>query len=259
MSPHPGLPVSIARAASSAPARRTVLTDAVYDALLARLMDHTMEPGDRIGIDQVARDLDVSPTPVREALARLESEGLVQKTPLKGYRASPLLDAAGFADLFEMRLLTEPYASARAAERVDASVLARLEESAAVMQQFAEASSDDSDRTGSDRVDADRIGADRVEAFKVFALEDGRFHQLIADHCGNTLLAEGIARLRAHRHLYRLYFTEGIAAETAREHERILAALRTGDATAAEAAMRTHLACSQRRIEQGFARGVDQT
>ena len=249
MSPHPGLPVSIARAASSAPARRTVLTDAVYDALLARLMDHTMEPGDRIGIDQVARDLDVSPTPVREALARLESEGLVQKTPLKGYRASPLLDAAGFADLFEMRLLTEPYASARAAERVDASVLARLEESAAVMQQFAEASSDDSDRTGSDR----------VEAFKVFALEDGRFHQLIADHCGNTLLAEGIARLRAHRHLYRLYFTEGIAAETAREHERILAALRTGDATAAEAAMRTPLACSQRRIEQGFARGVDQT
>lgn len=225
--------------ASSEPARRTVLTDAVYEALLARLMNHTMVPGDRIGIDQVARDLDVSPTPVREALARLESEGLVQKTPLKGYRASPLLDVAGFADLFEMRLLTEPYASALAAERVDTAVLARLEESAEVMQRFTEASNDD---------------AHRDEAFKIFAREDGRFHQLIADQCGNALLAEAIGRLRAHRHLYRLYFTEGIATDTAREHERVLVALRTGDPGAAEAAMRTHLECSQRRIEHAFAR-----
>lgn len=236
MSPVPGLSGS-----TSGLARRTILTDAVYEALLLRLMDHTMEPGDRIGIDQVARDLEVSPTPVREALARLESEGLVQKTPLKGYRASPLLDADGFGDLFEMRLLTEPYASGRAAERVGTEVLTLLEESATAMQSVAVTLLEE---------------ADQAEAFKVFALEDGRFHQLIADQCGNVLLAESIKRLRAHRHLYRLYFTAGIAAETAREHERVLSALRTGDAREAEAAMRTHLECSQRRIQRGFSPGA---
>ena len=45
-------------------------------------MDHILPPGERVNIDALARELDVSPTPVREALARLEADGLVRKRPL---------------------------------------------------------------------------------------------------------------------------------------------------------------------------------
>ena len=64
------------------PARRA-LADDVYDAVLGLLMDQVIEPGSRASIDGIARQLNVSPTPVREALARLESEGLVVKKALK--------------------------------------------------------------------------------------------------------------------------------------------------------------------------------
>ncbi|MGO4492762.1 GntR family transcriptional regulator, partial [Arthrobacter sp. 2YAF22_2] len=65
---------------------RQVLADHVYEALLIALMDGRLEAGTPVSIDGMARELDVSPTPVREALARLESTGMVLRTALRGYR-----------------------------------------------------------------------------------------------------------------------------------------------------------------------------
>ena len=79
--------------------RRNVLADDVYELVKAMVMDHVIRPGARVSIDGLARELAVSPTPVREALARLESDGLVLKEPLKGYRATPLLTLAVAAGL----------------------------------------------------------------------------------------------------------------------------------------------------------------
>jgi DNA-binding GntR family transcriptional regulator len=62
-------------------AHRQPLTSDVYDVVMDMLMNHTLGPGSRLNIDQLARLLGVSPTPVREALARVESEGLVTKAP----------------------------------------------------------------------------------------------------------------------------------------------------------------------------------
>lgn len=61
-------------AAGITPVRRSTLGGDVYESLKALIMEHTLTPRDRVNIDAVARDLEVSPTPVREALARLESE-----------------------------------------------------------------------------------------------------------------------------------------------------------------------------------------
>jgi DNA-binding GntR family transcriptional regulator len=69
---------------------RQVLADHVYQEILASLMDGTLEAGASVSIDGLARDLDVSPTPIREALARLESTGLVRRVALKGYSVAPL-------------------------------------------------------------------------------------------------------------------------------------------------------------------------
>ena len=56
---------------------RQPLADDVHDVLVDMLMNHTLGPGSRLNIDALAKTLGVSPTPVREALARIEAEGLI--------------------------------------------------------------------------------------------------------------------------------------------------------------------------------------
>src|ERR1700694_2803640 len=74
-----------------APSRQT-LTDSVYEAVTELVMDQHIAAGARVNIDLVARQLNVSPTPVREALARVAVDGLVIKEPLRGYSISPMPD-----------------------------------------------------------------------------------------------------------------------------------------------------------------------
>src|ERR1700730_14482273 len=80
------------------PPSRQTLTDSVYEAVQELVMDQHIEAGARVNIDLVSRQLNVSPTPVREALARLEMDGLVIKEPLRGYTGTAMLDARGFTD-----------------------------------------------------------------------------------------------------------------------------------------------------------------
>ena len=72
------------------------LADETYDAIKAKILDHGIAPGEHVGIDELARELAVSQTPIREALARLESDGLVIKIPLRGYEATDLLSVQPF-------------------------------------------------------------------------------------------------------------------------------------------------------------------
>ena len=106
---------------------RQILTDGVYEAVKELVMDQHIEPRSRVNIDKLARDLGVSPTPVREALARLESDGLVIKEPLRGYSIAPLLDRAAFEELYEVRLLLEPHVARRAGERANARLVRNLQ------------------------------------------------------------------------------------------------------------------------------------
>jgi len=219
------------------PARRA-LADDVYDAVLGLLMDQVIEPGSRASIDGIARQLNVSPTPVREALARLESEGLVVKKALKGYTAAPLLDSDGLRQLFEMRRLLEPYAARNAAGELDAEALGQLEELVEAMHRSGQAA---------------HTGDDRFKDYKDFANQDAEFHRLIAEHSGNALLADAIGRLRSHMHQYRIYFRHGVVEETEGEHEAVLEALRSGKPATAEKAMLDHITKSYARISASLA------
>ncbi|MEV4623732.1 GntR family transcriptional regulator [Asanoa sp. NPDC049573] len=209
------------------PARRITLTDDVYAAVQALIMDHEVQPGARINIDALARRLAVSPTPVREALARLESDGLVSKTPLVGYTATALLTRAQFEELVEMRLILEPVAAARAAG----------------------AGLDDTDLTGL-RTAADLpgpAGADGYAAIAAFTTQDARFHHALAGLSGNRMLHDAVVRLRAHLHLFRLHFPAAHYGISAREHHRVVDAVGAGDPDAAAAAMRDHLTAARDR------------
>jgi DNA-binding GntR family transcriptional regulator len=209
--------------------RRQMLSDGVYVKLKAQLMEHTVEPGARLSIDALARRFQVSPTPVREALARLESDGLVVKRPLVGYSATPPLDLAGFDNLFEMRLLLEPAAAGSAARKATPEELATI---AGIFETMSAA------EPGSDYM-----------RYQEFATQDALFHKTIAAASRNDLLADTINRLQIHKQFYKLYYyTHGITEKTLVEHQDILLALEQHDPGAASHAMANHIEQSRMRL-----------
>lgn len=214
---------------------RQILTDGVYEAVKELVMDQHIEPRSRVNIDKLARDLGVSPTPVREALARLESDGLVIKEPLRGYSIAPLLDKNAFEELYEVRLLLEPHVARRAGERANARLVRNLQRVTDEM-----------------RATMDALGGETkartYREYRRFAFQDAEFHELLTVAAGNKLLRDTLARLRAHLHLYRLYYTSGIGADTITEHQEILDAIRSHDPDQAAAAMVAHIEQSRQRL-----------
>ncbi|MEY9886831.1 DNA-binding GntR family transcriptional regulator [Catenulispora sp. MAP12-49] len=209
--------------------QRTVLTETAYELIRQRLVDHDIEPGSKLNIATLSAELDVSPTPIREALARLEADGLVVKRNLAGYAAAPLLTNQQLEDLFEMRLLIEPAAAARAAVRIPGPDLAVLDDLLVEMRRATHSETD-------------------KQTLLVFLHHDAAFHEQIAASGGNTLMADTLRRFHSHAHLYRLYFGSGIAETTCREHERIVEALREADPDTAAGAMRTHIRRARERL-----------
>ncbi|MFD3923510.1 GntR family transcriptional regulator [Streptomyces sp. NPDC058595] len=207
---------------------RQVPADSVYETVKAMVMDHEIEPGARVGIESLARTLEVSPTPVREALVRLESDGLVTKRSLAGYRATELLTPQGLEELFEMRLLLEPRATALAAVNADDEQLDSIED----LVEEARA------RAGS----GERYAVDRE-----FAAADQRFHDMIARAAGRSLLADAVRRLHSHLHLFRLGGIPGAGPLTLAEHDRVLRAIARRDPDRAAKAMTEHLRRSLER------------
>lgn len=223
-----------ASAAGRRLSERQPLTDDVHDVLVDMLMNHTLGPGSRVNIDAVAKLLGVSPTPVREALARLEAEGLIVKEPRRGYLVAPLISLDDLHSLIEFRLLVEPAAAAAAARRA-------TPEQAAALQALARSGGiDDSDDPA-----VNRLGM----------VYDATFHDTVAALAGNQWLRESLARLRSHLHMYRLYYHAKQGAATNVEHVIIADAIAANDPVAAEAAMRNHLHTAMHRIDDVFTSG----
>jgi DNA-binding GntR family transcriptional regulator len=199
----------------------------VYEYILQQLVSLTIAPGERINIDQLARAIGVSQTPIREALSQLEAHRLVVKNHLQGYRAAPQLSRREFDDLTELRLLIEPVAAAKAA-------LAMTDEAHATIQTLA--------------TDMEQSAAHtRLSSYTAFARLDSAFHALIAQESGNVLLHEIVVRQHTHIHLFRLRFQVIVTQLAIDEHAAIISALRARNPDEAAAAMKRH-------IEQGHAR-----
>src|SRR4051794_29414531 len=189
---------------SRAVPRPAALTREVYDAILDRITSLEIAPGARINVDTLARELAVSQTPVREALSRLEAEGLVLKTHLVGHRAAPQLTRTQIEQLFELRLLIEPAGTAMAARRLSAQSRETLS-----------------------RLHAEMGGLPykSAPAYSEFARKDAEFHATISEASGNAFLADALARLRTHVHIFRLVFHTRVTTEAIGEHTELLAAL----------------------------------
>jgi DNA-binding GntR family transcriptional regulator len=210
-------------------ARRSVLTEDVYESLKSVIMDGELAPGARVNIYAMARLLDVSQTPVREVLARLESEGLVTKEPLRGYAVAPVLTSEEVDDLYRVRLLLEPWAAGRAAELVSAAGAERM-------------------RAELDSLPTAPQGT-RYREYHEIQAYDARFHDLIAELSGSRAVREALERTHSHLHLFRLDYPGRDSGDpTLLEHRRVGEAIMAGSQEEAEAAMRAHLTGARERV-----------
>jgi DNA-binding GntR family transcriptional regulator len=212
--------------------RHSGLYEEAYEAIFARLMTLEIAPGSRITIDNLAREFDVSQTPIREALGRLEGEGLVVKTHLIGYSAAPQISRRSFDELFELRLLLEPEAALRAARSMDDKRLS-------VLQGLVDTMS---------RLD----GGDERSRYSAFAREDAVFHDRILEFAGNELIRRTMVSQHTHFHIFRLMFHSRVTEEALAEHETLLAAFAARDGVAAKRAMRAHIERSRARLLPAF-------
>ena len=204
------------------------LVEDVYGRIREDIMSLKIAPNARISVDSLVRELGVSQTPIREALSMLEAHGLVTKQRFIGYCTAPTLNRKQFDDLFEIRLLIEPYAARRAAERMSDKSLIDLCGLALEMN-------------------PDQATRSRA-LYEQFADQDAEFHDQIARGSGNDLIADSLSRLHIHLHIFRLRFHREVTNEAFAEHTQVTKALQKRDPDQAEASMRAHIEKSYQRL-----------
>jgi DNA-binding GntR family transcriptional regulator len=221
------------------PIARRSLSDSVYDEVLAMLMDRQFEAGDTLSIDGLARQLGVSPTPVREALARLEGPGLVRRTALKGYRVAPILTPQELHDLMEARLVLEPVLASRACERSTPEFLHNLGDLMSAQH-----------RAGR---------GPHFEDYQDFLRTDEAFHSAISQQSGNQFLDSAYTALGGQVQRFRLFAGQGVidAEQSVAEHQVIFDAITSGSPEAAADAMRSHLTQVAARATEELAELVE--
>lgn len=210
--------------------RRQVLRDEVQEMILERLLESRWAPGARLSIDGLARELDVSPTPVREALVSLERSGLVEYAALRGYVVAPMLTAEQITELLEARRTVETAVLSRALEDWEVFV-ADLERAHAAHVEVVE-----------------RIHAAPALAYELVREHfqcDWEFHQTWFNHAQNRYLRQMVETLRPHTHRMRQTWEGGPpeldADEALNEHARILEKVRERNHDGALRALTEHL------------------
>jgi DNA-binding GntR family transcriptional regulator len=226
------VPKSVEGVSGSAIQRSNSLAGDVYEAIFAKLMSLDIPPGSRITVDNLVKQFNVSHTPIREALGRLEGEGLVLRKHLIGYHAAPQITRQRFDELYELRLLVEPYCAAKAASAMTDERLETLRQAAGVM--------------------ARREVKDDRARYSTFARQDALFHDRIMEYAGNALVRETLSFQHTHFHIFRLMFHSRVTEEALDEHEALLAAFAARDPAAAEKAMRRHIEHSRDRLLPAF-------
>ena len=191
-----------------------------YEQVLDLIMSGSLKPGTLIQERRLAQHLDMSRTPLRDALLMLEAEGLLMRQPGRGLQVK-LLNLDDFIDNLAIRRLLEPEATRIAAGRVEAGMLADL---TARLQQV---------------LDAARSGdpPDRAIVREV----DDDLHRTIAEAVGNPQMVAMIQGLRRQTLMFDLRSVPERLEATCAEHLAIVAALSQGRGEAAAEAMAVHL------------------
>jgi DNA-binding GntR family transcriptional regulator len=191
---------------------------AVSEYLRRRILRGSLAPGERVLQAELAEHLQISITPVREAIRELSAEGLLDTDPQRGVVVHAL-SRQELVDLYDVRLVVEPVGMASTVEKITPSELRRAESLVEEME--------------------------RTESIGQWIELNARFHELLTEAAKRPRLASFLAQLRG---LSTFYISHSlrereyeIAATHNPEHRRLLDACRRGDVEMALEVERQHL------------------
>jgi DNA-binding GntR family transcriptional regulator len=198
---------------------RTRLVDEVVDVIRDRIYDGLYAPGAPIRQEQLAAELDVSRTPLREALRMLEREGLVKVAPGRGLRVVDA-DLNALVDAYEVREMIDGLAARLVARRREGPVASRL-------------------------LDIARRQESMLEPWRPsrYTTTNVEFHRIVVEACGNEHLVAQLPLVRMTSQIFtplRLLSADRARAAVA-QHLRIAEAIAAGDEEAAEVCAREHI------------------
>jgi DNA-binding GntR family transcriptional regulator len=214
------------------------LSDAVVDRIRAAIWSGVYAPGDRLVERRLAREFGISHIPLREALARLTEEGLVEKLPRRGARVASLTPRM-LEEVSSLRVVLEQFVVRRLKDRFTDGAHAELQ----------------------DIVDRMVGAAEKHDLMRVHEL-DQQFHQRLWELTDHTLLVELAAQMRSRTsHFYRAAAASLGPDEVRRHadsHQQLLDVIASGDRRAAERAMQQHVEQAAQRIaDAGLTRTED--
>jgi DNA-binding GntR family transcriptional regulator len=205
-----------------------LLAHDVHRLLRTKIISLEFKPGSRVVEEDICRDTGVGRTPVREALLRLEGEGLVSRQR-RGWIIEAT-DPANARFIFEARISVEAYATRVAAERGNRETIARLRELVRGMDEL------------------DTIG--RAELNRL----DRTFHETIVAMSGNPLFVEMHQRTQFHYWNLRLpvFFNKEQTLRANSQHGEIVDAIEAGDGDTAERRAREHIETTYAIVRQAL-------
>lgn len=210
--------------------------DDVYLAIKEALAGGQYGAGQYLREEQLARGLGVSRTPVREALRRLDAEGWVETRPNYGVRvkAWTLQDAR---EIFEARLLVEPYLTGRAALAIGAPDIARLQ-------------------TLADAMFAITQHPSTPESCEAWFAANGEFHAIITAAANNARLDRSLKSMKETPLIKWTFdtYSDADRERSARQHFEIVMALEQRNVAWAEAITRCHILAAEKAVLDRYDR-----
>ena len=198
----------------------------VYQHLRDQILNHSIKPSSRLVEAQIAKEIGISRTPVREALHLLEKDGFVEAIPRVGYRVKKL-EWEELNEIFEIRRVNEKLACCWALDRIDEKSLKKLEKNI--------------EKTES------ALKKGTPEQFLAF---DEEFHEILVSAAGSKNLFELCQQLRRLMLRYRAASikTASSVSTALKEHRKILECLKNKNKNCLEEALNEHLNHSKNNI-----------
>ncbi|NLX77764.1 MAG: GntR family transcriptional regulator [Clostridiaceae bacterium] len=204
------------------------LRDVIFNTLRDAIVSGELKPGERLMEVTLAEKMGVSRTPVREAVRRLEMEGLVTMTPRKGTHVAEIT-VKDIMDVLEVRAALDKLATRLAAERAKPETLRQLEN---IHKQY--------------------IACLQKENISGAIKKDVEFHEVIYNAAGNAKLTNVAGNLREQIYRFRVLYLKDFsnAEEVLKEHRAILKAMQEKDAELAGKLAEEHIVHQQETIIQ---------
>jgi DNA-binding GntR family transcriptional regulator len=206
----------------------------VADLIREGILEGRLRPGDRLKEDMLATELAVSRTPVREAIAMLQAEGLLESQQHRGAQVRSYTPGE-LEEIYDLRSILEGYAARRAATRITPRELTRLATSVERMEKL------------------------EPKDLEHLVQQNGIFHDTILQASDSQRLVTMVTQTRALPLIYQSYawYTPAQLSLSLEYHRRVLSALERHDAEQAEHDMRHHLFNAREALTSAYTQAAE--